>query len=68
VAAAFTDHVSVLLRIDMDTPIIHTGKGLWRMNTSYLNEQPFRDKVKGAWEKWKTHMKHYPDIVHWWER
>jgi len=68
VAAAFTDHLAVLLRIDMDAPYIHIGKGVWRMKTSYLNVQPFRDKIKGSWEEWKTHMKHYPETVHWLER
>ena len=46
----------VLLRVAMSTPFIHRGKGVWRMNISYLNELPFQNKIKEAWEEWKTHM------------
>ena len=36
------------------------------MNTSFLKEMSFRAKIRDAWEEWKTHLKSYPDIVHWW--
>ena len=34
----------------------------------YLNDLPFQDKIKEAWNEWKTHMPRYPDIVHWWDQ
>jgi len=50
IAAAFTDHLAVLLKVAMTTSFIHEGKGLWRMNPCYLNELPFQDKILEAWE------------------
>ena len=38
------------------------------MNISYLNDLPFQDKLKEAWNEWKTHLPQYPDIVHWWDQ
>jgi len=48
IAAAFSDRFAVLLTAAMTTPFIHRGKGVWRMNTSYLIEQHFQDKIKDA--------------------
>jgi len=67
IVAAFTDHLAVLLRVAMSTPITHRGKGRWTMNISYLKEVPFQDKIKESWEKWKTHISRFPDIVQWWD-
>jgi len=39
IAAAFTDHHAVLLRLAVDTPILRMGGGRWKMNTAM-----FRDK------------------------
>jgi exonuclease III len=44
IAAAFTDHLAVLLRMAMTTPFIHRGRGIWRMNISYLNDLPFKTR------------------------
>ena len=52
----------------MTTPIIHRGKGRWTMNITYLDEPPFHDILKETWEKWKTHIPRFPDIVQWWDR
>jgi hypothetical protein len=43
VAAAFTDHLAVVLRITLDTRNICRGRGYWKMNVSLLthwNTQP----------------------------
>ena len=37
-----------------------------RMNTTLLNDEPFRMKIRGAWNKWKQHIHRFPDIVHRW--
>jgi len=46
IAAAFTDHMAVLVRINLMIPFIHTGRGRWYMNTSLLDDPHFRDKIK----------------------
>jgi len=53
IAAAITDHLAVLLRIKLSTPVIHRGRNSWRMNTSFLNEMSFRAKIRDALEVWK---------------
>jgi hypothetical protein len=46
--AAFTDHLAALLS-DHDHTVCteEKEKGVWRMNITYLNEQPFQDKIRG---------------------
>jgi len=34
----------------------------------YLNEPPFRNKVKEACAQWNTHVSRFSDIVQWWDR
>ena len=57
------DHLAVLLRVDMTTLFIHTGRVIWRMNTSNLNDLPFQDKIKEAWTEWKTRVSRYSSLV-----
>jgi exonuclease III len=39
IAAAFTDHLAVMLRVSLSTPCTTQGKGYWRMNPTYLDDQ-----------------------------
>jgi len=42
VAAAFTDHLSVVMRISVDVLIVRRGKGFWKINTSILSEEDLK--------------------------
>jgi len=66
IAAAFTDHLAVLIRIKLATPIILRGRCRRCMNTSLLKDAPSRRKLRAAWNEWTKHIKRYPDIMHWW--
>jgi len=66
-AAAFTDHMAVLVGINLMIPFIHRGKRRWYMNTSLIDDPHFRDNIKMEWSEWKKHIRRYPSIVHWWE-
>jgi hypothetical protein len=68
VAAAFTDHNAIILRIAIDTPLPTRGRGYWKMNTNLLQEKTFCEKREVEWENWKTKKKHYPTSVMWWNR
>jgi len=68
IAAAFTDHMAVLARINLLIPFIHRGRGRWSMNTSLLDDKQFRDAIKMKWSEWKKHIRRYPSIVHWWDQ
>jgi len=66
VPAAFTDHLAVLIRLKLTSLNMHSGWGRWRMNTTLLNDEPFRMKIRGAWNEWKQHIYRFPDIAHRW--
>lgn len=66
-AAAFTDHNAVIMRITIDTPPTR-GRGYWRLNTALMREKSHIDTLQEQWEKWRTHKKHYPNSVMWWDR
>jgi len=51
IAAAFTDHLAVLIRIKLATPITLRGRGRWCMNTSLLKDVPFRRKLRAEWNE-----------------
>jgi len=36
------------------------------MNTTLLNDEIFRMKIRDSWEEWKQHIRRFPDIVQWW--
>jgi len=40
-AAAFIDHLAVLLGVKLLIPFTYIGRGRWRMNITYLTDLPF---------------------------
>ena len=56
IAAAFTDHMAVLVRINLMIPFIHRGRGRWYMNTALIDDPHFRDGIKMEWSEWKNHI------------
>ena len=68
VAAAFTDHLSVVMRFSVDVPIMRRGKGFWKMNTSILSEEAFKESLLQKWAVWRKHRRFYPDWPMGWGR
>jgi hypothetical protein len=68
IAAAFTDHLAVLLRLSLALPCKTRGKGYWRMKPSYLDDQNFVQNFKQHWEMWRRSAHLYPSRVMWWSR
>ena len=66
IAAAFTDHLAVLLRIQLATPRTLRGKGRWIMNTSFMEDPSCRRKIREEWKEWTKTIKRYLDITQWW--
>ena len=66
IAVAFSDHMAVLLRIDLSIPFVHRGRGRWQMNTSFLKDRTVQQKISETWEECREHMHRYPDMVKWW--
>jgi hypothetical protein len=67
VAADFTDHLAVVLRMASTDPIPTSGRGFWQMNSAVLGDVGFRQILQGKWETWRGHRKYYPTAVMWWE-
>jgi hypothetical protein len=67
-AVAFTDHNAVILRIALDLPIQHRGRGYWKMNSRLLQEKTFKNTLKTRWETWTRNKKYFPTSVMWWSR
>jgi endonuclease/exonuclease/phosphatase family metal-dependent hydrolase len=53
IAAAFTDYLAVMIRVSLSTPCTTRGKGYWRMNPTYLDEQHLIQTFRQHWEMWK---------------
>jgi endonuclease/exonuclease/phosphatase family metal-dependent hydrolase len=67
-AAAFTDHMAVALRLSGADPMPTHEKGTWRINTTPLQDTSFLTTLQSLWTSWQKHKKYYPSIVLWWER
>ena len=52
-AAAFTDHFAVSLRLSHDASSTPRDKGYWKINISYLSKPDFQQTIKGIWAKCK---------------
>ena len=59
VAAAFSDHFAVTVRITFDTPRMMCKARVWRMNTTLLEETAFRETIKEQWGKWQRYINNY---------
>ena len=68
VAAAFTDHLAVILGVTFDVQSTQRGQGYWRMNASLINEPAFLHTLQEEWERWQKQVKRYPNRVLWWDR
>ena len=68
VAAAFTDHLAVILRLSVEVPIIRRGKGLWKMNTGMFDEETVKEKLQQQLALWRQQRRLYPDWPMWWGR
>jgi endonuclease/exonuclease/phosphatase family metal-dependent hydrolase len=53
VAAAFTDHLAVILHMSTNVPRLYYGRSQWKMNVSLLNNGTFLSKLQTLWSKWR---------------
>ena len=65
VVAAFTVHLAVGLRLNIDVPILRRGRGLWKLNNTILTENQCKETIQKQWEQWQKQKPHCPDINIW---
>ena len=68
VAAAFTDHHAVLLRLAVDMPIPRMGRGRWKMNNAMFRGKRIEESINTKWTYWKQHKRYYLGTTIWWVR
>ena len=44
--AAFTDHLAVVLRIELEVTTAWRGRSYWKMNTTLLREENFQSHLR----------------------
>jgi hypothetical protein len=66
IAAAFTVHPAVILRVSLSAPCPTRGKDYWRINPTYLDDQHFLQTFIQHWER--KNAQYYPSRVMWWCR
>ena len=49
VDAAFTDHLAVCLRVNLEAPLLQRGQGLWKMNAKLLEDTTMRCCFQEEW-------------------
>jgi hypothetical protein len=68
VAATFTDHLAVVLRLLWSMPIIRSGRGTWKLNGDILKSEHTMESIKQQWTRLKAQQHRYDNVNHWWVR
>ena len=63
--APYTDHRSINLILRTDE--IEQGKGIWKMNTSNILTDDFKEMFTEMWKQWQLKKADYNDINTWWD-
>ena len=62
----FSDHCAVLFCISVPD-IVPPGPGLWKLNTSILEDEGYVSAVSNFWSGWRNMKGLYPSLAKWWE-
>ena len=68
IAAAFTDHFAVVLRLSMGAPLLRRGRGTWKLRSDTLTSTHVMEDLQHHWTQWKKQQHLYPNINLWWSR
>jgi len=68
VAAAFTVHLIVCLRMTVVVPILRIGPGYWKMDGRILDGKTIIEQFKSIWDQLKRLKHAFPNVPMWWER
>jgi len=68
IPAAFTDHLAVVLRMTVETPLFIRGRGIWKLKTAIAATAETKHKLHQQWNKWSRLKRCYPNVNMWWER
>ena len=67
IACPFSDHCAVVLSLSIPE-VIPPGPGLWKLNTSILEDATYVDLVRNFWADWRQSLASFPSLAKWWDR
>ena len=62
----FSDHCAVLFCVSVPD-VVAPGPGLWKLNTSVLEDEGYVSAVTNFWSGWRNMKGLYPSLAKWWE-
>lgn len=68
VAATFTNHLAVVLRISTPNYEVVRQRLRWKTDPVAMQDENLKVKIRDAMVKWRPRQCYYSDIVQWWER
>ena len=66
VPCPFSDHCAVSLSVSVPD-VVPPGPGLWKLNTSVLEEEGYVHLISNFWNGWRCQCHLFPSLVKWWE-
>ena len=66
VPCPFSDHCAVRLCVVVPD-VVPPGPGLWKLNTSILEEEAYVRVIEGFWSCWRDQRDRFPSLAKWWE-
>ena len=66
VPCPFSDHCAVSLSVSVPD-VVPPGPGLWKLNTSVLEEEGYVHLISTFWNGWRCQRHLFPSLVKWWE-
>lgn len=62
----FSDHCAVQFCVSVPD-VVPPGPGLWKLNTSILEDDAYVECVSSFWLSWKSRQLDFPSLAKWWE-
>jgi hypothetical protein len=66
-AAAFTDHNAVVLKLQGNQTPAQCGRSYWKLNVTLLQKEGLKEKFKQKWDNWKMKQNKYINVKQWWK-
>ena len=62
----FSDHCTLALVVDPPN-VVPPGPGLWKLNSSVLQDADYCATIKNFWVGWKSRKGDFPSLAKWWD-
>ncbi|KAJ4427747.1 hypothetical protein ANN_25400 [Periplaneta americana] len=63
---AFSDHCGYIITLRIPRLPTPFGRGIWKLNTSILKEEDFKEDLEHKWRIYQRQKSRYPNILEWW--